>query len=73
MPIKPIPPKPVDTSRRRLLSGALGTGAAAGLGLGTVAAHATSAAPEPSSAKDTDTSRYHETEHIRRYYDSADR
>ena len=59
---------PVDTSRRRLMAGALGVGAVAGLGLATVNAQAEAPKSEKTNKKET---RYHESEHIRRYYRKA--
>lgn len=61
-------PTPVDTGRRRLMAGALGVGAAAGLGLVSINAQAESAPAEKPQGKET---RYQETEHIRRYYRRA--
>lgn len=59
---------PVDTGRRRLIAGAMGVGAVAGLGLANITAQAAPAADKKPEAKSTG---YHETEHIRRYYRSA--
>lgn len=58
----------VDLTRRRLMTGAIGAGAAAGLGLVSMNAQAAPAVepkPEPKATQ------YRETEHIRRYYRSA--
>lgn len=63
-----IKPAGVDTQRRRLMTGAIGVGAAAGLGLTGLTAQAAPAA-EPEIK--TRTTGYHETDHIRRYYRSA--
>ncbi|WP_232226800.1 hypothetical protein [Algiphilus aromaticivorans] len=68
---RPSTPKPVNESRRRLLGSAIGAGAAAGLGFATVSAQAAptaGAAPTENKKKG-----YRETEHIRRYYQTADR
>lgn len=59
---------PVDTGRRRLMVGAVGVSAAAGLGLANITAQAAPPADQKPEAK---SSGYHETEHIRRYYRSA--
>ena len=62
-------PKPaIDLSRRRLMTGAIGAGAAAGLGL--VSINGQAAVPEQAKPK-VESTCYHETDHIRRYYDSA--
>ncbi|MFP4207917.1 MAG: hypothetical protein ACLFSC_04610 [Wenzhouxiangella sp.] len=62
-------PKPsIDLARRRLMTGAIGAGAAAGLGL--VSINGQAATPEPVKPK-ADSNCYRETDHIRRYYDSA--
>ena len=60
--------KPVDTGRRRLMAGAIGVGAAAGLGLVSINGQASPAVDKKPEAKSNG---YHETEHIRRYYRSA--
>lgn len=59
---------PVDTGRRRLMAGALGVSAAAGLGLVSINAQAESAPEQKPHSKET---RYQETDHIRRYYRRA--
>lgn len=61
-------PAPVDTGRRRLMAGAVGVGAAAGLGLANLSAQAAPAVEQTPEKKPTG---YHETDHIRRYYRSA--
>lgn len=62
------PKAPIDTGRRRLMVGAIGAGAAVGLGAVSLNAQA---APEVEKAPDAKTTGYRETEHIRRYYRSA--
>ncbi len=59
---------PVDTGRRRLMAGAIGIGAAAGLGLTSLSSQAQPAEQIKPTEKGT---KYHETEHIRRYYRRA--
>lgn len=61
-------PAPVDTGRRRLMAGAVGASAAAGLGLATFSGQA---APDVAEKAPTKPVGYHETDHIRRYYRSA--
>lgn len=63
-----IKPARVDTGRRRLMTGAVGVGAAAGLGLANITAQAAPALEEKTKTKPAG---YHETDHIRRYYRSA--
>ncbi|NDY95656.1 formate dehydrogenase [Wenzhouxiangella sp. C33] len=58
----------VDVGRRRLMTGAVSVGAAAGLGLANITAQA---APAPEQQPETRSAGYHETDHIRRYYRSA--
>lgn len=71
MPKRPSTPKPVNESRRRLLGSAIGASAAAGFGFTAVEAQA---APAPSApASEHKKKGYRETEHIRRYYQTADR
>ncbi|TVS12571.1 MAG: formate dehydrogenase [Wenzhouxiangella sp.] len=62
------PKQAIDLSRRRLMTGALGAGAAAGLGL--VSINGQAAAPE-SAKPEAKSTCYRETEHVRRYYDRA--
>ena len=62
------PKQAIDLSRRRLMTGAVGAGAAAGLGL--VSINGQAAVPEQAAPKVQSTG-YKETDHIRRYYDSA--
>jgi len=50
------------------MTGAIGAGAAAGLGL--VSINGQAAVPEQAKPK-VESTCYHETDHIRRYYDSA--
>ena len=59
---------PVDVGRRRLMVSAIGAGAAVGLGAVSLNAQAT---PAPETAPDVKSTGYRETEHIRRYYRSA--
>jgi len=61
-------PAHVDTGRRRLMTGAVSVGAAAGLGLANITAQAARA---PEQEKKPKSIGYHETDHIRRYYRSA--
>ncbi|HMA97951.1 MAG TPA: hypothetical protein VKO38_00700 [Wenzhouxiangella sp.] len=61
-------PARVDVGRRRLMTGAVSVGAAAGLGLGSITAKAAPAAEQATEKKPAG---YHETDHIRRYYRSA--
>lgn len=61
-------PARVDVGRRRLMTGAVGVGAAAGLGLTSLGAQAAPAVEQTTEKKPTG---YHETDHIRRYYRSA--
>ena len=61
-------PARVDVARRRLMTGAVGVGAAAGLGLANINVQA---GPVAEQNKDTKPTGYHETDHIRRYYRSA--
>jgi hypothetical protein len=61
-------PARVDVGRRRLMTGAVGVGAAAGLGLASITAQAS---PVAEQTKETKPTGYHETDHIRRYYRSA--
>ena len=63
-----LKPARVDTGRRRLMTGAVGLGAAAGLGLANITAQAAPAVEKKSA---TESPGYHETDHIRRYYQSA--
>ena len=58
----------VDLARRRLITGAVGAGAAAGLGLLAVNSQA---AEQPEVQAEPKQNSYRETEHIRRYYRSA--
>jgi len=62
------PKQAIDLSRRRLMTGAVGAGAAAGLGL--VSINGQAAVPEQAKPEAKGAG-YHETDHIRRYYDSA--
>ena len=67
--VKPTSPmQAVDLSRRRLMAGAIGAGAAAGLGL--VSVNAQAAQPQAAKPARKETC-YRETDHIRRYYDRA--
>jgi len=50
------------------MTGAVGLGAAAGLGLANITAQAAPAVEKKSA---TESPGYHETDHIRRYYQSA--
>jgi hypothetical protein len=61
-------PAGVDAGRRRLMTGAVSVGAAAGLGLTTITAQAAPAVKQTTTTKPAG---YHETDHIRRYYRSA--
>ncbi|MEE4640014.1 MAG: hypothetical protein V2J42_14870 [Wenzhouxiangella sp.] len=63
-----LKPVVVDTGRRRLMTGAVTVGAAAGLGLTSVNAQAAPAVEQEERTKPVG---YHETDHIRRYYRSA--
>ena len=67
--VKPTSPaQAVDLSRRRLMAGAIGAGAAASLGL--VSVNAQAAQPQAAKPAGKETC-YRETDHIRRYYDRA--
>ncbi len=62
------PKQAIDLSRRRLMTGAIGAGAVAGLGLVSINGQAA----EPQVAKpDAKTTCYRETDHVRRYYERA--
>jgi len=61
--------RPIDLARRRLMTGAIGAGAAAGLGL--VSVNGQAAAPEQTNKPEAESKCYRETDHIRRYYKSA--
>lgn len=61
-------PARVDAGRRRLMTGAVGVGAAAGLGLTSITVQAAPALEQKPKQKPVG---YHETDHIRRYYRSA--
>jgi len=63
------PQRSIDLARRRLMTGAIGAGAAAGLGL--VSVNSQAAAPEAVKKSESDSNCYRETDHIRRYYQSA--
>lgn len=58
----------IDAGRRRLMVSAVGATAAVGLGAVSLNAQAQPAQPQAPEAKATG---YRETEHIRRYYRSA--
>ncbi|WP_420919425.1 twin-arginine translocation signal domain-containing protein [Vibrio furnissii] len=60
--------KPINKSRRELLKG-LGTAAVAGAVVTGVSQHAV-ASEKPVEAKDSLKKGYHETQHIRDYYDT---
>ena len=63
-------PKPsIDLARRRLMTGAIGAGAAAGLGL--VSINGQAATTEQTTKPKAESTCYRETDHIRRYYESA--
>lgn len=57
----------MDLSRRRLLGGAVGLGAA-GVGLGSLGVAMARPETRPDVSDETHSTAYHETEHIRRYY-----
>ncbi len=59
---------PIDNGRRRLMAGAVGASAAAGLGLVSFSAQASPDVAKKTAVKPVG---YHETDHIRRYYRSA--
>lgn len=63
------PKRSIDLARRRLMTGAIGAGAAAGLGL--VSVNAQAEAPVQASKPEAESKCYRETDHIRRYYESA--
>ncbi|MGY6552981.1 MAG: hypothetical protein ACXIUM_00520 [Wenzhouxiangella sp.] len=62
------PKTAVDAGRRRLMVSAIGAGAAVGIGAVSLNAQA---APAPQPAPAAKQTGYRETDHIRRYYRSA--
>jgi hypothetical protein len=63
-----LKPGGVDGGRRRLMTGVVSVGAAAGLGLTHITAQG---APVEKPEQPAQPTGYHETDHIRRYYRSA--
>lgn len=63
------PEESLQTSRRGFLKALTAGGAAAGL-LTMTSTQALAASPAPSTAKPEHKAGYHETDHIRSYYDS---
>jgi len=62
------PVKRPDLNRRRVIGSALGIGSAVGLGLLSTT---TAASPVDTPKSEPDSKKYRESEHIRRYYQSA--